>query len=72
MSRRRRRWCWGSVNCPSTEKEVDGISSLSRRIYSGFGWSAFDVVLDSIEKELLSEEFEEVALDALGDVWLEV
>ena len=48
------------------------MSSLSRRVYSGFGWSAFDVVLDSIEKELLSEEFEEVALDALGDVWLEV
>ena len=48
------------------------MSSLSRRVYSGFGWSAFDVVLDSIEKELLSEEFEEVALDALRDVWLEV
>ena len=46
--------------------------SLSRRVYSGFGWSAFDIVLYSVEKELLSKEFEEVALDALGNVWLEV
>ena len=54
------------------EKEVDGMSSLSRRVYSRFGRSAFDVVLDSVEKELLSKEFEEVALDILGYVWLEV
>ena len=53
-------------------EEVDGMGLLSGSVYCGFRWSAFDVVLDSVEEELLSEEFEEVALDALGYVWLEV